>query len=240
MDIRVNASFKGHRKRKRLKALLGDDATDYILDLWISTAQNHPNGLLERMDELDISLEAGWDKDPSTFVDALLQCQLLDKVEGGYALHDWAEHQPWVVHAPDRTAKARKAAEVRWGQPKHATSMLRASIENAQGNAPSPIPSPTPNHIPYAVIVGYLNEVCSKEYKPQTKDTQKHIRARWNDGYKLEDFKKVIDNMRKKWGGDPKMCDFLRPQTLFGSKFESYLQNTDITEPKLEPVNWTT
>ena len=26
-DIRINVSFKGHRKRKRLKAMIGQDAT---------------------------------------------------------------------------------------------------------------------------------------------------------------------------------------------------------------------
>ena len=107
-------SFKGHRKRKKLKAIIGPDATDYLLDLWISTAQNHPGGHLEEMDELDIALEAGWDQDPKEFVDALLKCKLLDKNGSGYALHDWDEHQPWVVHAPERKAKAQKASKVRW------------------------------------------------------------------------------------------------------------------------------
>ena len=69
-DIRIAVSFKGHRKRKRLKALLGHNATDCLLDLWINTALNHPDGVLRGMDNIDISLEAGWEGDPDKFVNA--------------------------------------------------------------------------------------------------------------------------------------------------------------------------
>ena len=147
-DIRVSVSFKGHRKRKRLKALLGLDATDYILDLWITTAQNHPDGVLSGMDEIDIALEAGWEKDPKIFIDALMECKLLDNNGTGYFLHDWEEHQPWVYHAPARTAKAKHAAEMRWVKGKHATSMPQASGKDTNSNAPSPIPSPKPKPKP--------------------------------------------------------------------------------------------
>lgn len=78
-------------------------------------------------------------------------------------------------------------------------------------------------NIPYAEIVGYLNEKTGSSYKPTTKATQSHIKARWREGFRLEDFKAVIDNMTEKWGNDPKMSQYLRPETLFGTKFESYL-----------------
>lgn len=58
-DIRLAVSFRGHRKRKRLRLLLGPGSTDYLIDLWIATAMNHPNGILQGMDETDIALEAG-------------------------------------------------------------------------------------------------------------------------------------------------------------------------------------
>ena len=72
-------------------------------------------------------------------------------------------------------------------------------------------------------IIGYLNEICGTEYKPNAKETKRLIRARMNDGYTVEDFKTVIFKKAKQWKDDPKMCAFLRPQTLFGTKFESYL-----------------
>ncbi len=72
-------------------------------------------------------------------------------------------------------------------------------------------------------IVGYLNEKNGTRYKPDSKETVKLIKARMKDGYKVEDFITVIDNMCAKWKGDHKMEDFLRPSTLFGNNFENYL-----------------
>ena len=73
-------------------------------------------------------------------------------------------------------------------------------------------------------IVGYLNDKAGTAYGPTTKATARLIQTRLNEGFSVEDFKTVIDNMTAKWGNDPNMCQYLRPQTLFGTKFESYLQ----------------
>jgi uncharacterized phage protein (TIGR02220 family) len=72
-------------------------------------------------------------------------------------------------------------------------------------------------------IVEYMNQVCGTNYRPSAKETISHISARLKDGFVLEDFKKVIDLKFEKWGNDLKMSPYLRPQTLFGTKFESYL-----------------
>lgn len=74
-----------------------------------------------------------------------------------------------------------------------------------------------------AEIIAYLNEICGTSYKPSSKETKRLIRARLNDGYTVDDFKAVIYKKAKQWKDDQKMCGFLRPQTLFGTKFESYL-----------------
>lgn len=91
---------------------------------------------------------------------------------------------------------------------------------------------PQKDVIPYQEIVDYLNLKAGTSYRHSTSSTQKLIRARWNEGFRLDDFKQVIDNMTAKWKGDPKMEQYLRPQTLFGTKFESYLQITSKTKPK--------
>ncbi len=86
------------------------------------------------------------------------------------------------------------------------------------------IPPPPP--IPYAEIVGYLNEKTGKNFSPDSKETRAKIKARWGvNGTRrtVEDFKAVIDNKCKSWLHDPEMSVYLRPETLFGSKFESYL-----------------
>ena len=75
--------------------------------------------------------------------------------------------------------------------------------------------------IPYNEIIDYLNKVLGSRYR-NTSNNQTVIRARWNDGFRLEDFKKVIDIKYNDWK-DNEYSKFLRPATLFGTKFESYL-----------------
>lgn len=75
----------------------------------------------------------------------------------------------------------------------------------------------------YINIVSYLNQKIGSKYKPTTGKTQTLIKARLNEGFTVDDFKTVIDNMCAEWIGDAKMQAYLRPETLFGTKFESYL-----------------
>lgn len=76
---------------------------------------------------------------------------------------------------------------------------------------------------PYKTIIDYLNDKAGTKYRSSSKDTQKHIKARFNNGFTLEDFKTVIDNKVFEWGNNSKMSVYLRPKTLFGTKFEDYL-----------------
>lgn len=77
--------------------------------------------------------------------------------------------------------------------------------------------------IPYGQIVDYLNAKTGSAYKPTSRKTQQLIRARFNERFTVEDFRKVIDVKVEQWGRDSKMKPYLRPETLFGTKFESYL-----------------
>lgn len=84
---------------------------------------------------------------------------------------------------------------------------------------------------PYKDIIDYLNAKTGKGYRWQGKATQGHINARFAEGYTLEDFKKVIDNKAAEWKGG-KMEQYLRPETLFGTKFEGYLNQQQGEEEK--------
>mgnify|MGYP001577826596 CR=1 FL=1 len=72
-------------------------------------------------------------------------------------------------------------------------------------------------------IVGFLNSKSGKNFSYKTKATIAHIKARLAEGKTVDDFKKVITIKCDKWLSKPEMCDYLRPETLFGSKFEAYL-----------------
>lgn len=91
---------------------------------------------------------------------------------------------------------------------------------------PNPKPKPKVKD-----IIDYLNEKAGKHFKPSTDATKAKINARINDGFTIDDFKKVIDIKSSQWKDDPAMNGFLRPETLFGTKFESYL-NEKMIEPK--------
>lgn len=77
--------------------------------------------------------------------------------------------------------------------------------------------------LPFSEIVKYLNEKAGTKYKASSKKTQNLIKARFNEGFTLDDFKTVIDKKTAEWLTDQKMNQYLRPETLFGTKFESYL-----------------
>ncbi len=82
------------------------------------------------------------------------------------------------------------------------------------------------NGIPYQEVINYLNAKTGKGFRVGSKHSRVHIKARFAEGFTLENFKTVIDKKAEKWLSDPEMIDYLRPETLFGTKFESYLNET--------------
>ena len=81
--------------------------------------------------------------------------------------------------------------------------------------------------IPYKEIIEYLNSRVGTNYKHTTNKTRDLIKARFNEGFTTEDFKVVIDKKSREWLKDKKMSKFLRPETLFGTKFENYLNQKE-------------
>ena len=71
-------------------------------------------------------------------------------------------------------------------------------------------------------IIEYLNLKAQTRYRASTPKTKQLIRARLSEGFILDDFKIVIDNKCADWKGT-EWEKFLRPETLFGTKFEGYL-----------------
>lgn len=89
------------------------------------------------------------------------------------------------------------------------------------------------DYIPFKEIIDYLNLKANKKFRATSADTKKLIKARWNEGYKLDDFKRVIDNKCFSWERDGEMSKYLRPKTLFGTKFESYLNENQIEKANI-------
>ncbi len=150
-DIRIKTSFKDHRKRKKGNMILGlqKSITDYVLDLWLATAENHPDGILDGMDEINIALEAGWEGNANQFIEALIVSGFLEKNGSGiFKIHDWDEHQPWVIGSKERSERARRAALIKHhGCEPDADGMPDACDPQTTRTAPSPSPSPSPKPI---------------------------------------------------------------------------------------------
>ena len=72
-------------------------------------------------------------------------------------------------------------------------------------------------------VVLYLNKKSNTNFRTGIKKTNSLIEARKKEGFTLDDFKTVIDKKSSQWLNDKKMSAYLRPETLFGTKFESYL-----------------
>ncbi|RMC36005.1 hypothetical protein F5ESL0236_07580 [Lactobacillus sp. ESL0236] len=84
----------------------------------------------------------------------------------------------------------------------------------------------------YKEVIDYLNEKAGTKYKSSSAVSKRLIDARGKEGYSLEDFKMVIQNKCATWLHDSKMNKYLRPQTLFGTKFEGYLNEKTPNVPQ--------
>lgn len=89
-------------------------------------------------------------------------------------------------------------------------------------------------------IIDYLNLKNESNYRSNTTKTRTLIKSRLKEGFTVEDFKTVIDKKVNQWKSDTKMSAYLRPETLFGTKFEGYLNEKIVCNPQSVDVvdNW--
>ena len=83
-------------------------------------------------------------------------------------------------------------------------------------------PAKAEPHLPFDEIVTFLNEKAGTKYHSTSAKTKKLIHARFSEGFTLDDFKTVITKKTDEWLNTD-MAKYLRPETLFGTKFEAYL-----------------
>lgn len=104
---------------------------------------------------------------------------------------------------------------------------------------PNPYPYPNPNNNSLVEeVVKYLNEKTKSHYQAKGK-TYDLINARLNDGFTVDDCKKVIDKKSAEWKDTP-YEKFIRPSTLFApSHFEEYLNQPDNVNTSVKPNSFT-
>lgn len=112
--------------------------------------------------------------------------------------------------------------------PKTGYGVSPKTVHTKEKNTKETITKETIRDVLRSQIIEYLNKITHSKYKPNTPVTVKHINARLKEGFVLEDFKYVVDVKWAEWGSkftkEGKSCeDWMRPITLFGPKFEGYL-----------------
>lgn len=118
------------------------------------------------------------------------------------------------------------AVHVRNEVPSNKTNINKTNLTNNIYSSAEQKEEKTKDKEIYKRIVDYLNKAADKSFKSTTKKTISLIDARLKEGFTEEEFYKVVDNKVLNWLDDDKMNAYLRPETLFGNKFESYLNET--------------
>lgn len=84
--------------------------------------------------------------------------------------------------------------------------------------------------IPYKKIIAYLNQKTNCGYRASLPANRKLIKAVWDQGYRFDDFKQVIDNKAFSWQ-HTKAWKYMRPATLFNlANFKKYLAENKPTK----------
>ena len=187
-------------------------------------------------------------------LNAFEQFKMIEIVEGIITIPNWNKHQTLDayerkkerdrLYQEERRAKQRALIEKSSDKSSERTSDVAVSDIDKEEDKEKD----NNIYVPYKEIIIYLNEKTGKKLRWDVKSNQKEIKARFNEGYTLDDFKTVIDKKYHEWGRKPTkeelqrgvndMRIYLRPKTLFGSNFDVYL-NQEQTEkvPAKPPVS---
>lgn len=84
--------------------------------------------------------------------------------------------------------------------------------------------------------INYLNSVTGKNYNQMFFANNEVMCKLIEAGYDYQDFKRVIDLKWNQWKGTT-YEQYVRPSTLFGNKFENYINEQSTSEIKLTKLN---
>lgn len=260
--IKITTDMFDNRKIKHLRKL--PDGNNIVL-IWVMLltmagrcnsngmvflTQNIPYTPKMLADELDFE-----ENTVKLALQSLEQLEMIVTDNGFFSIPGWEEHQNAEALEKIREQnRIRKQKQREKQKIECVTEMSRdVSVTNSGSHATDIDKEEDKDKdnnicVPYKEIITYLNEKTGKKLRWDVKSNQKEIKARFNEGYTLDDFKTVIDKKYHEWGRKPTkeelqrgvndMRIYLRPKTLFGSNFDVYL-NQEQTEkmPAKPPVS---
>lgn len=131
----------------------------------------------------------------------------------GYRAVEYAAIEPTHTDGPSAAGPRTSDAD----DPRTSTIEPQPLLNESQATTQPKEPDPTEE------IVDHLNQRAGTHYRATTTSTRKLIKARLKEGFTVDEIKLVIDKKCAEWLHNPSMSEYLRPETLFGPKFESYL-----------------
>lgn len=153
---------------------------------------------------------------------------------GTYSYYGFGPEYSRLISAPGHTPQAPTTTQDPWAchttpnptqttEPEYEPQPL---IDEPQAPAQSKEPDPTEE------VVDHLNRRAGTHYRASTASTRKLVKARLKEGFTVDEFKTVIDKKCSEWLNNRDMAQYLRPETLFGPKFESYLNAQPRTQTR--------
>ena len=104
--------------------------------------------------------------------------------------------------------------------------------DNKKGTSTGTESHQSDNDVPLSLL-SYLNQKTGSSYS-LTDQIRTVIEQRLSEGYTLDQMRSVVDKKFAEWSCDGKMRSYLRPSTLFGDRFEEYLNAPEPAEVEEE------
>lgn len=156
--------------------------------------------------------------------DAFQQFGMIEITDDIIHVSNWEKYQN--VDGMERIKEQNRIRQKNWYERQKQLPNVIPNVSITQPNATDidkekEIETDKENKI-YSSVIEYLNQKAGTSYRASTPKTKTLIHARTEEGFTEQDFKKVIDKKCSEWMGTD-MEKYLRPETLFGTKFEGYL-----------------
>lgn len=233
--IKLSTGLPDNKKIKRIRKLPeGDKVILFWVFLLARAGESNQSGgifLTDTMPYQEEDLAADFDFNIEFVQFALITLEkysMITRYQDILFIKNWEEYQS--IEGLEKVREQNRIRQARYKEKQRQLTLGNVTA-NVSGNAEVTESNATDidkerdidkEKIPYSDIIKYLNEATSKSFKV-TQKWKDLIKARWNEGQRLDDFKKVIDVKTNQWLNNQDMNKYLRPATLFGNKFDDYL-----------------